>query len=312
MGSRAASACADRVTDPKRLVFLGTPEIAVGPLRALHGAGHDIAVVVSQPDRRRGRGGSLSPSPVKAAALDLGIPVTERVDEVTDADAELGVVVAYGRLIRPHVLAAVPMVNMHFSLLPRWRGAAPVERAILAGDTVTGVCIMEVADELDAGGIHAVAEVPIGDTTTAAQLRARLVDVGTGLLLDALDGELPPPTPQSGEVTYAEKLRPEEWRLDWTATAVALSRWVRAGRAWTTFRGNRLGVLGARFGQLDDQDPGDALPQTAGVLVDGPNGVVATGAGTFHLVQVQPEGRSAMTWPEFANGARPATGERFD
>ena len=120
---------------PKRLVFLGTPEIAVPPLRALHEAGHDIALVVSRPDRRRGRGGSLSPSPVKEAALELGLPVTDRVDDVIDAGAELGVVVAYGRLIRPHVLAAVPMVNMHFSLLPRWRGAAPVERAILAGDT---------------------------------------------------------------------------------------------------------------------------------------------------------------------------------
>ena len=188
------------------------------------------------------------PSPVKAAALDLGVPVTERVDDVIDAGADLGVVVAYGRLIRPHVLAAVPMVNMHFSLLPRWRGAAPVERAILAGDTVTGVCIMEVADELDAGGVYAVADVPIGDTTTADQLRTRLVDVGTRLLLDVVDGDLPEPTPQSGEVTYAEKLRPEEWRLDWTAPAVTLSRWVRAGHAWTTFRGKRLGDARCPFG----------------------------------------------------------------
>ena len=115
----------------RRLVYLGTPDIAVQPLRALHEAGHDIALVVSQPDRRRGRGAAVSASPVKAAALELGLPVTERIDEVIDAGAELGVVVAYGRLIRPPVLAAVPMVNMHFSLLPRWRGAAPVERAML-------------------------------------------------------------------------------------------------------------------------------------------------------------------------------------
>ncbi len=294
-----------------RLVYLGTPDVAVAPLVALHEAGHDIALVVSQPDRRRGRGGAVSPSPVKAAALDLGLPVTDRVDEVIDTGAALGVVVAYGRLIRPHVLAAVPMVNMHFSLLPRWRGAAPVERAILAGDTVTGVCIMEVADELDAGGVYAVAEVPIGDTTTADQLRTRLVDVGTNLLLDVVGGELPEPTPQSGDVTYAEKLQPEEWRLDWTEPAVTLSRWVRAGHAWTTFRGKRLGVVAARFGQLDDRNPDDALTQTAGALVDGPNGVVATGAGTLQLVQVQPEGRSTMTWRDFANGTRPATGEQL-
>jgi methionyl-tRNA formyltransferase len=296
----------------KRLVYLGTPAVAVAPLQALHEAGHEIALVVSQPDRRRGRGGSVSPSPVKAAAIDLGVPVTDRVDDVIDAGAELGVVVAYGRLIRPHVLAAVPMVNMHFSLLPRWRGAAPVERAILAGDTVTGVCLMEVADELDAGGMYAVAEVPIGDTTTADQLRTRLVEVGTRLLLDVVDGDLPEPTPQSGDVTYAEKLRPDEWRLDWTEPAVSLSRWVRAGHAWTTFRGKRLGVLAARLGQLDDHAPGEALTQTAGALVDGPHGVVGTGAGTLQLVHVQPEGRSSMTWTDFANGARPATGDGFE
>ena len=179
---------------------------------------------------------------------------------------------AYGRLIRPHVLAAVPMVNMHFSLLPRWRGAAPVERAILAGDTVTGVCIMDVADELDAGDVYAVAEVPIGDTTTADQLRSRLVDVGTTCSSTCSTGNFPQPTPQSGEVTYAEKLRPEEWRLDWTEPAVALSRWVRAGHAWTTFRGKRLGVLGARLGQLDDPNPVDALTQTAGEAGRRPSG----------------------------------------
>ena len=220
--------------------------------------------------------------------------------------------VAYGRLIRPHVLAAVPMVNMHFSLLPRWRGAAPVERAILAGDSVTGVCIMEVADELDAGGVYAVAGVPIGDTTSADQLRTRLVDVGTRLLLDVVDGDLPEPTPQSGEVTYAEKLRPEEWRLDWTAPAVTLSRWVRAGHAWTTFRGKRLGMLAARLGQLDERNPDDALTQIAGTLVDGSSGVVAAGSGTLQLLRVQPEGRSVMTWTDFANGARPAAGERLE
>ncbi|MDQ4131986.1 MAG: methionyl-tRNA formyltransferase, partial [Actinomycetota bacterium] len=125
-----------------RLVFLGTPEVAVGPLRALVADGHDVALVVSRPDRKRGRGGALVPSPVKAAALELGLPVTDRVDDVIDVGAELGVLVAYGRLVRPHVLARVPMVNLHFSLLPRWRGAAPVERAILAGDRETGVCLM--------------------------------------------------------------------------------------------------------------------------------------------------------------------------
>ena len=138
---------------PGRLVFLGTPDASVVPLRALADAGHHIALVVSQPDRRRGRGRQTSPSPVKAAALELGLPVTDDVDDALAVGADLGVVVAFGRLIRPHVLAALPMVNIHFSLLPRWRGAAPVERAILAGDARTGVDLMGVEEGLDTGAV---------------------------------------------------------------------------------------------------------------------------------------------------------------
>src|SRR5205807_7717429 len=138
-----------------RLAFLGTPEAAVPPLRALVNAGHDVVLVVTQPDKRRGRGSATMPSPVKAAALELGLPVTERVDDVLDANVELGVVVAFGRLIKPQVLDKVPMINMHFSLLPRWRGAAPVERAILAGDRETGVAIMQLEEGLDTGPVYA-------------------------------------------------------------------------------------------------------------------------------------------------------------
>jgi methionyl-tRNA formyltransferase len=292
----------------RRLAYLGTPEVAVAPLRALHAAGHDVAIAVTQPDRRRGRGGATSPSPVKAAALELDIPVTDRVDDVIDAGVELGVVVAFGRLIRPYVLAAVPMINMHFSLLPRWRGAAPVERAMLAGDAVTGVCIMDVTDELDAGDVYASAQVPIGDTTTADQLRARLVEVGTELLLDLVAGPLPAGQPQVGEVTYAQKLRAEEWELDWTDPAVTLHRWVRAGHAWTTFRGRRMRVLEAQLGQLGDRS---APAAGAGELVDGRGGLVASGVGTLRLTAVQPEGRAPMPWREFANGAHPRDGERL-
>ncbi len=155
------------------------------PLRALVAAGFDVALVVTRPDKRRGRRGDLSPSPVKAAAVELGLPVSHDVDDVLGTGADLGVVVAFGRIIKPHVLAALPMVNLHFSLLPRWRGAAPVERAILAGDERTGVCVMEVVDELDAGGVYRRAEVPVGDRT-ADELRAELVAVGTDLLVDTL------------------------------------------------------------------------------------------------------------------------------
>ena len=140
------------------------------------------------------------------------------------------------------MLAALPMVNVHFSLLPRWRGAAPVERAILAGDEVTGVCIMDVEETLDTGGVYASREVPIGADTTAAELRSTLVQLGTALLVDVLSTPLPAPQSQVGEVTYAEKIEPDELELHWSRSAVELHRVVRVGGAWTTFRGRRLKI----------------------------------------------------------------------
>ena len=168
-----------------KLVYLGTPDMAVPPLRALVDAGHEVVLVVTRVDKRRGRGSDVSPSPVKAAALELGLPVSHAVDDVLaavrDHGAELGVVVAFGQIIQPHVLEEIPMVNLHFSLLPRWRGAAPVERALLAGDAVTGVCVMALEEGLDTGGVYARSELPIGAETTASDLRTELVEVGTAL-----------------------------------------------------------------------------------------------------------------------------------
>jgi methionyl-tRNA formyltransferase len=193
------------------------------------------------------------------------------------------------------------MINMHFSLLPRWRGAAPVERAILAGDTVTGVCIMDVEEGLDTGGVHARREVPIGPTTTADDLRRELVEVGTELLLDVLSRPLHQSQPQRGEVTYADKIRPEELALDWTRPAAELDRVVRVGGAWTTFRGRRLKVHAATV------EPGSAAP---GVL-DADAASVGTADGNLRLVSVQPEGKAPMTWAAFANGSHPRPGEGF-
>ena len=184
--------------EPMRLVYLGTPAMAVPPLEALVDAGHQVALVVTGVDKRRGRGAELSPTPVKVCAERLGIPVSHIVDDVLTTDAELGVVVAFGRLIKPHVLVGLPMVNLHFSLLPRWRGAAPVERALLAGDDMTGVCVMAVEEGLDTGGVYATAEVPIGPTTTADELRRELVAVGTELLVDTLATGLGQPVAQAG------------------------------------------------------------------------------------------------------------------
>lgn len=283
-----------------RLAFLGSPSSAVPFLRALVEAGHTVAVVVSQPDKRRGRGNEVTPSPVKAAALELGLPVTDNVDDVIDAGAELGVVVAYGRLIKPHVLNRVPMINVHFSLLPRWRGAAPVERAILEGDTTTGVCIMQLEEGLDTGPVYACETLAISEDETADQLRDHMVDVGVRLLLDVIEGTLGTPSPQEGEPTYAAKLTHEDHRLDWNLPARQLHRIVRLGRAWTTFRGRRLLVRDARV--LDGGfDAGE---------IEGE--VVGTGDGALELIEVQPEGRGPVEARSWVNGARIQPGERME
>jgi methionyl-tRNA formyltransferase len=277
--------------------------VAAGTLRALAEAGHDVALVVTTPDRRRSRRAEPSPTPVKRVAAELGIRVTEDVGDVVDAGASLGVVVAFGRIIAADVLAQVPMVNLHFSLLPRWRGAAPVERAILAGDPTTGVCVMAVEKDLDTGPVYARREVGIGEDETAGELRRRLGALGTALLVDLLGQEsgLPEPVPQSGEPTYAAKLTPDELRLDFNRSAVECARLVRAGRAWTTFRGRRLIIVAARA-------------VAGGAAAAGPPGVlegsaVVTGAGLLELVGVQSEGRGPLPFGAWRTGARPCAGE---
>src|SRR5580704_18592186 len=154
-----------------RLAYLGTPQLAVPPLRALVDAGHDVVLCVTRPDRRRGRGGQTTPSPVKAAADERGIAVSHDMDDLAAARVELAVVVAFGRIIPARLLHELTMVNLHFSLLPRWRGAAPVERAILAGDEETGVCLMKVEEGLDSGPVYSRRTVPIDDEVTLDALR---------------------------------------------------------------------------------------------------------------------------------------------
>jgi methionyl-tRNA formyltransferase len=280
----------------------------VPPLRALVHAGHEVALVVTRPDKRRRRKGDPEPSPVKAAALALGLPVSEDPDDLVGLGAQLGVVVAYGRIIKPHVLEALPMVNLHFSLLPRWRGAAPVERAMLAGDEVTGVCVMEVVDELDAGAVYSRAEVPIGPADTLDSLRSTLVDEGTRLLVHSLETGLGEPEPQQGEVTYAEKLTADDLRLAWSRPAVELDRVVRVGGAWTTFRDKRLKVHAAR--PLPDLIE-HASPGSLGDG-DGEGVVVATGEGRLDLLEVQPEGKARQSAGDWANGAHLQPDDRLE
>ena len=243
------------------------------------------------------------PTPVKAAATRLGLAVSERVDDVLAVGADLGVVVAYGRLVRPHVLAEIDLVNLHFSLLPRWRGAAPVERAILAGDDETGVCLMRLEEGLDTGPVYRCERLAIKETETANELRDRLVTVGSALLVEALLDGLGDPVPQEGDATYAAKIDSAELRLDWSRPAVELARLVRLEQAWTTLRGRRLKVLRAGVAE-PDRGTGLAPGVLDGVLV-------GTGEGALELAVVQPEGKGRQAAQAWAHGARLAPDDRL-
>ncbi len=288
---------------PERLAFVGTPAIAVPPLRALVESGRRVELVVSRPDTRRHRRGHDEPSPVKAAALELGLPVTDDIDELCTVSPDMAVVAAYGRIIPTRVLEQVPMMNIHYSLLPRWRGAAPVERAILAGDRETGVCLMAVEEGLDTGGVYVCRTVEIGEHEYADELRARLVDASVELLLQTLVDGIGPAQPQVGTPTYAEKIEPADLELDWSRPAVEVERVVRVGGAWTTFRDHRLKVWRAvaRAGEAGrDLAPG----QLDGVLV-------GTGAGLLELQEVQPEGKPRRDADAWVLGARPRPDDRL-
>ena len=282
-----------------RVAFLGTPDVAVPTLRAIHVAGFEIPLVVTRPDRRRGRGGALSPSPVKEAAVELGLEVTDDLSALEDVEVDIAVVVAYGRIIPLALLQLIPMVNLHFSLLPRWRGAAPVERAILAGDRTTGVCLMQVAEGLDTGDIYDVVTMDIDADDTLDSLRMRLVEAGSAMVVRSLIEGLPEPRPQVGEPVHAAKINASELELVWDDSAAQVARVVRLGGAWTTFREKRLKIWAVNLVDRRDLAPG---------VIDGV--VVGTSDGALELVEVQPEGRARIAAEAWRNGAQPQTGER--
>lgn len=278
-----------------RLGFLGSPGFAVRVLDELVDHGHDVAVVVTRADKRRGRGAATSPTAVKAAATRLGIEVTDDVSDLVGRGLELGVVVAYGAIVPARVLEAVPMLNLHFSLLPRWRGAAPIERAILAGDERTGVSVMGLEPTLDTGPVYARAGVDVDDKDLAT-LRDELVVLGGALLVDELAGGLDGlsvPEPQVGEATYASKVTDDELELDFTAPAAEVARVVRLGRARTVAAGRRLGVRRAVV--VDDAEgrPGELHDD-----------VVTCGRGGLRLVAIVPEGRREMDPAAWRRGLR--------
>lgn len=285
-------------SDPRRIVFFGSPNAAVTVVEALAAAGHEIVGVVTRPPRRRGRGSGSSPTLVEEWASRNGVPVSYAPADAESwcLRADVGVVVAYGRMIPSSLLSICPMLNVHFSVLPRWRGAAPVERAILAGDTATGVSIMELEETLDTGAVHEVRTTAIDDGDTTASLTERLAELGAEALLEVLSRDAGVATPQSGNATYAEKIAPDERLIDWTRPAVEVRRVVRALEAYTWVGDTRLKVLEC------DTPAVDGGPLAVGEVDT--TGRVGTGDGPVRLVTVQPEGRRPMGALEWLGGLR--------
>jgi methionyl-tRNA formyltransferase len=294
-----------------RVAFAGSPQAAVPPLRALVDAGHEVAVVVTQPDRARGRSGRPSPTPVASAAEELGIPVlrprTINDPEVIEAIAATGAralaVVAFGQILRDAVLERWPSINVHFSLLPAYRGAAPVERAIMDGATATGVTVMQMDAGLDTGPMLASRRVEIGEDEDAGSLTARLSELGGPLLAEVLAdleaGRLRPvPQPEEG-VSFAPKITAEDRALDLSRPADELARRVRA---LSPHVGATLAVGGQPFKVWAAR----ARPEPAPAPLEAVGGrlVAATGAGSLELLELQPPGRGRMDAASFLRGWR--------
>jgi methionyl-tRNA formyltransferase len=287
----------------RRLAFMGTPDFAVAIVDALIAAGHNIAAVYCQPPRQAGRGHRVAPSPVQLRAEAAGLPVRHPArlgpDEARDFAAlglDAAVVAAYGLILPPAVLAAPRLgcVNVHASLLPRWRGAAPIERAILAGDAETGITIMQMAEGLDTGPMLLRQAVPVGPDATTAALRVELAALGARLMVEALDriGELAPqPQPANG-VTYAKKITRAEGRIDWRKPALEIERQVRALECWFEVKGERIKLLAATLAN------GRGAPGT--VLDASPT--IACGEGALRLVSLQRPGRAALDGAAFLRG----------
>jgi methionyl-tRNA formyltransferase len=306
-----------------RVLFFGTPEFAVPSLAALIGA-HEVAAVVTRPDRPRGRGHKVTASPVKATADAHDIPVLQPtrlgdaqwLQDIADLRADIAVVAAYGRLL-PQALLDVPhlgFINVHASLLPRWRGAAPIHRAVLAGDTVTGVTIMRVVLELDAGPILASKSIPIGPNDTSETLDASLGAMGADLLIATLArmeaGPILEVPQDDSKATYAPKLERHESRIDWARPAAEIGRQIRGLQPWPLAAGL---IDGRRVAFLRATVSDAPAPGEPGTIVEaGAAGlVVACSTGAVRITHVLPEGRRAMSVQDFLNGVRVGVGTQI-
>ena len=301
------------------LVFAGSPAAAVPSLLALARSEHRVSSVITREDSPQGRRGVLTETPVARAAAELDIPVIRSnrlagtpTEAVAELAPDLGVIVAYGGLVREPLLSTPRLgwINLHFSLLPRWRGAAPVQRAILAGDDLTGASVFQLVPELDAGDVYGQLTQPIGALETAGHLLGSLAEAGAELLLRVV-GNLADGTaraePQAGDVTFAPKLVLEDGRIDWSADAVTVTNLVRGVTpepgAFTTLEGARVKVLDAVIAR-------DAPRRAAGEFaIDGRRLIVGTSTDPIELITVQPAGKKPMAAPDWWRG-RPADAPR--
>ncbi len=299
-----------------RIVFFGTPEIAVAPLEHLHQAGRSIVAVVTQPDRPARRKQVLTPPPVKVAAAKLGLPVLQpatlkdpdAVQALRDLQFDVGIVAAYGEILRRDVLGLPPggYLNIHPSILPLYRGPAPVTGAILAGDDLVGVSIIRLTAKMDAGPILAQATMRMPADARAGTLTAELMQQGGALLERILDpymaGELQPRDQDHSAATYTQLLSKQDGSIDWSLPALVIERMTRAYDPWpgttTTANGQPLRIIAAKV------DPSWHGSEPVGTLLAGATPRVATGSGALELIEVQPAGKKAMAAVDWLRGAR--------
>ena len=297
-----------------RLVYLGTPAFAVPTLEACIAAGHEILTVVTQPDRPSGRGQQLAKSAVKQCAERFGLPVfqpervrrPEAVQHLRGLGAEAMVIVGYGQIIPQAIIDLAPkgIINVHGSLLPKYRGAGPVQWAIVNGETVTGVTTMRIDAGLDTGDMLLKAETEIGPDETSVELGQRLATLGAHLLVDTLDriDEIVPEKQDNAQATYAPILKKEDGRIDWSQSGLAVHNRVRGLQPWpgayTTFRGQKLHIWKSR-----PHLRGEVHPQPGGWITLKPP-VVCCGTGALELIEVQMEGRKRIAAADFVNGQR--------
>ena len=309
-----------------RIVFLGTPEFALPSLEALIASRHKVLVVVSQPDRPRGRGQQLQLTPTKQVALRHDIPVLQParvrdeafLDSIRSLAPDLGIVAAFGRIL-PESLLMIPrlgMINVHASLLPKYRGAAPVQRAVLAGEDQTGVTIMRLVQELDAGPMLAALSLPVSPTATSGEVETSLARAGAMLLLevvDALAENRAVETPQdASRATYAPKVTKEEGTIDWTSPAHVVHNRARGLQPWPLASATLGGVRYVIRRTLVAEGT-SGLPPGSILTASGDDLIVVCGGGTLlRVLEIQPEGRRSMLTREFLAGRRIRAGERFD